>query len=57
MTKKDLVLIPFILFLTTCSSLPNNVASNFKVAFNSIQAAIFGFEDYPISKDLVSRKF
>jgi len=54
MTKKDLVLIPFILFLTTCSSLPNNVASNFTVAFNSIQAAIFGFEDYPISRDLVS---
>lgn len=54
MTKRDLILIPFILFLTTCSALPNNVASNFKVAFSSIQAAIFGFEDYPISRDLVN---
>ena len=54
MTKRHLILIPFILFLTTCSSLPNNVASNFKIAFSSIQSAIFGFEDYPISRDLVS---
>lgn len=54
MSIRDFILIFSILFLTNCSSLPNNVASNFNVAFSSIKAAIFGFEDYPISQDLVN---
>tara|TARA_Y100000590_G_C15558452_1_gene953774 strand:+ start:527 stop:1165 length:639 start_codon:yes stop_codon:yes gene_type:complete len=42
-------------FLNSCSSLPDNVASNFKLAYNSIQAAVFGFEDYPITRELVDQ--
>ena len=48
-----LVLFLTLVFLSSCSSLPDNVASNFKLAANSIQSAIFGFEDFPISRDLV----
>ena len=42
------------ILLSTCSSIPDNIASNFRLAFDSIEAAIFGFEDYPISRDLVN---
>ena len=55
MRIKKFVPILLLVFLNSCSSLPDNVASNFQIAYNSIQAAIFGFEDYPITKELVNQ--
>lgn len=55
MRIKNFLPILLLVFLNSCSSLPDNVASNFKLAYNSIEAAIFGFEDYPITKELVDQ--
>ena len=51
---KKFLFILCILFLNcSCASLPNNVAGNFRDAFDAIGASIFGFDDYPITKEMV----
>lgn len=51
--KKTLSLIISLLFIISCSSLPNNVAGNWQNSFQAIKGAIFGYEDYPITRELV----
>ena len=47
---KNFILFTFIILLNYgCSSLPNNIAGNFRDAFDAIGAGIFGFDDYPIT--------
>tara|TARA_B100001750_G_C15309578_1_gene496540 strand:+ start:162 stop:848 length:687 start_codon:yes stop_codon:yes gene_type:complete len=51
---KNFILFTFIILLNYgCSSLPNNIAGNFRDAFDAIGAGIFGFDDYPITKEMV----
>ena len=53
LNKKVASFLILVVFFNSCSSLPDNVASNFKLAATSIKSAVFGFEDYPITRDLV----
>ena len=54
-----LILTALILFSSLlfkgCSILPDNVAGNFKVAINAFNALVFGYEDFPISRELVEQ--
>jgi hypothetical protein len=38
-----------------CSALPENVAGNFKVAINAFNALVFGYEDFPLSRELIEQ--
>ena len=43
------------LFFKGCSAIPENVAGNFKVAINAFNALVFGYEDFPISRELIEQ--
>ena len=36
-----------------CSSLPDNIAGSWINSFEAIKSAVFGFEDYPITRELI----
>lgn len=53
MEKRKLIYLS-LLFIFGCSSLPDNVAGSWKYSFQAVKGAIFGYEDYPITRDLVN---
>ena len=53
MIINKLLLIIVLLFIVSCSSVPDNVAGNWKYSFETIKGAIFGYEDYPLTRELV----
>ena len=44
-----------IVFLTSCSALPPNVAGSFTQTFKAVGALVYGYEDYPITQDLIDQ--
>lgn len=44
-----------IVFLIGCSGLPTNVAGTFTQTFKAVGALVYGYEDYPITQDLVDQ--
>lgn len=50
---RKLLIFQIIFVLTSCSSLPANVAGNFNQTFKAFSALIYGYEDYPINQALV----
>ena len=41
------------LSLIGCSSIPDNVAGSWRYSFETFKSAIFGFEDFPITRELI----
>lgn len=55
-SRKILTLFFFLsLFLLSCSALSPNVAGNFSQTYKAVKALIYGYEDYPITKDLIDQ--
>jgi len=50
-------IIPFyiLIVLESCSYLPPNVAGNFNQTYKAFSALIFGYEDYPITQNVVDQ--
>ena len=42
-------------FLLSCSALPSNVAGNFSQTYKAVTALIYGYEDHPITQDLIDQ--
>ena len=36
-----------------CSSIPDNVAGNWRYSFETFKSALFGYEDFPITRELI----
>ena len=54
--RKLLITLLFLIsFLISCSALPPNVAGTFTQTFKAVGALVYGYEDYPITQDLIDQ--
>tara|TARA_B100000029_G_scaffold421428_1_gene427698 strand:- start:562 stop:1245 length:684 start_codon:yes stop_codon:yes gene_type:complete len=52
---KTLITFYIVIILSSCANLPPNVAGNFNQTYKAFSNLIFGFEDYPITQEVVDQ--
>ena len=53
--NKTIITFYILIVLESCSYLPANVAGNFNQTYKAFSALIFGYEDYPITQNVVDQ--